>query len=94
MNLHAIHPERKAPMKPTAKGMRPIPPSKAGSLIMSMTFKKDSPKIGIKTIRKENWAMLSFLLPRISPVAIVVPERDNPGKTATACPRPIINASR
>ena len=52
------------------------------------------PRIGASTIRKENWATLSLRLPRISPVAIVVPERDRPGSVATACARPMMKASR
>ena len=34
-----------------------------------------------------------LLSPNNKPVAMVVPERDNPGITAQACARPIINAS-
>ena len=45
-------------------------------------------------MRKENCATDSFLFPRIRPVAMVVPERERPGSTAIACPKPIINASR
>ena len=54
INLQAKHPEKKAPKKPTAKGMKPIPLRSVGSLIISMTFRNVSPNIGIKTIRKEN----------------------------------------
>lgn len=38
--------------------------------------------------------MLSFLFPSKSPVAMVVPERESPGKTAIACDNPMMNASR
>jgi Ca-activated chloride channel family protein len=40
-----------------------------------------SPNMGTSTIRKENFATDSFLFPNNNPVAIVLPERDNPGKT-------------
>ena len=94
MNLHAKQPDMKAPRNPINKGVNPMPPSNAGSLMMSMTLRNVSPKIGIKTIRKENCAMLSFLFPRMRPVAMVVPERESPGNTARACPNPMMKASR
>ena len=49
-----------------------------------------SPRMGIRTIKNENFATSSFLTPSKSPVAIVVPERDKPGITATACASPIM----
>ena len=94
MNLQARQPDKKAPRNPINKGVNPMPPSNAGSLMMSMIFKNVSPKIGIKTMRNENCAMLSFLFPSMRPVAMVVPERESPGKTATACPKPMMKASR
>ena len=48
--------------------------------------------IGIRTMRNENCAMLSRRTPQMSPVAIVVPERESPGATAHAWPRPTTNA--
>ena len=36
--------------------------------------------------------MTSRLTPQIRPVEIVVPERDRPGATAKACPRPTAKA--
>ena len=93
MNLQAKHPDMNAAKKPTARGAKPIPPKSDGSSIISRTFKNVSPKIGISTMRNENCATLSFLLPSKRPVAIVVPERDKPGNTAIACPTPMMNAS-
>jgi hypothetical protein len=54
--------------------------------------KKVSPKMGINTIKKENFATSSFFTPNNKPVAMVVPERERPGKTATACANPIRKA--
>jgi len=51
-----------------------------------------SPKTGINTIKNENFATSSFLTPANNPVAMVDPERDNPGKMATACTIPINKA--
>ena len=53
-----------------------------------------SPKIGISTMRKENCATDSFFTPQSSPVAMVVPLRLNPGRTAIACAQPMMMASR
>ncbi len=61
---------------------------------MSMSSNNASPKIGMSTMRNENLATCSFLLPNIIPVAMVEPERDKPGKTATAWAKPIMKASR
>ena len=47
-------------------------------------LKKPSPKIGTITIRKENFATLSLLLPKMIPVAMVDPDLDSPGSTAQA----------
>ena len=57
-------------------------------------LKKASPSTGTKTIKKENLAIFSLLLPKRIPVAIVEPERESPGNTAHACANPIIKASR
>ena len=55
-----------------------------------LTSSNASPKMGGITIRKENWASFSFLLPNSKPVAIVLPLLLKPGNTATACAIPII----
>ncbi len=52
-----------------------------------------SPRMGIITIRNENLAICSRLSPMMMPVAIVDPERDRPGRTATAWAQPITKAS-
>ena len=59
---------------------------------MSITSRSASPSTGGMTIRKENCAIRSFLLPKSSPVAMVVPDLDRPGSTATACPIPMMKA--
>ena len=51
---------------------------------ISIVSRRASPNIGTNTIRNENCAMFSFLLPSNRPVAIVVPERESPGSTAHA----------
>ena len=56
--------------------------------------RRASPKMGGMTIRKENFARFSFLLPNNNPVAMVLPDRESPGNTAQACAKPIMNASR
>ena len=50
--------------------------------------------MGTSTIRKENWAMTSRFTPLIRPTAMVVPDRDRPGATAQAWPRPTTKACR
>ena len=49
--------------------------------------------MGGMTIRNENCASDSFLLPSSSPVAMVLPERDSPGITAQAWAIPMMKAS-
>ena len=44
------------------------------------------------TISNENWASFSFLLPSRRPVAMVEPDRDRPGSTATAWAMPMTKA--
>ena len=46
------------------------------------------------TMTKENVATCSRLSPKRIPVAMVVPERLRPGRTARACPQPITKESR
>ena len=53
MNLQAKHPDKKAPRKPTIRGIAPMPLKSAGFSIMSMMFKNVSPRIGISTMRNE-----------------------------------------
>ena len=56
-------------------------------------LKTFSPKIGISTIKNEKRATASFLTPNNKPTAIVDPDREIPGITATVCAIPIIKAS-
>ena len=54
--------------------------------------RKASPSMGTSTIRNENSATLLRDAPLRSPDDMVVPERESPGITATAWPRPITSA--
>ena len=59
---------------------------------ISLALSSASPKMGGMTIRNENCANFSFLLPSSKPVAMVLPERLKPGSTATACAIPMTKA--
>src|SRR5699024_8990360 len=92
IHLQAKQPEINAAIKPIINDKVGIPDCSAENS-PPINPKNDSPIIGTKTIRNENWASFSFLLPNSNPVAIVVPDLDNPGNTAKACDNPIIKAS-
>ena len=95
IHLQATQPDTKAATKPTANTpseMSPITEA-APYFTIFMVSSRASPRMGGMTMRKENWASLSLLLPRMSPVAMVEPERDRPGITATAWARPMMKAS-
>ena len=89
ITLQAKRPDTKADTKPRTRGRTPTeedpnsPPT---------TSRNVSPRIGTSTMRKENCAMTSLFTPQIRPVEMVVPERERPGTTAKACPRPTANA--
>ena len=68
------------------------PSAAASSPIRSLKSSRASPRMGGMTIRNENWAIFSFLLPSIRPVAMVLPERLRPGSTAQACAMPMTKA--
>lgn len=91
MNRHASQPEIKAAKKPVKSEDKGMEEADSSPEARTSAF---SPKMGMSTIRNENCATASFLLPNSRPVAIVVPLRDNPGSTATLCARPITKASR
>lgn len=91
MILHANIPDIKAAKKPTIIDSIGIPET-AGLKSPPMTLKNVSPSIGTRTIKNENCATASFFTPQSNPVAIVVPERDKPGKTAIAWDNPITKA--
>jgi hypothetical protein len=97
IHLQAKHPITKAAMKPTAIGNQPMDsvPAIASLDGIKIFFKSNnaSPKIGIITMKNENDATCSRLSPMMIPVAMVLPERLNPGNTATAWAMPMINAS-
>ena len=94
IHLQAMHPDMNAAKKPTISDKVDISaPAMEASFTIFIPSSKASPKIGGMTIRNENCANDSFLFPQISPVAIVEPERDNPGNTAQAWAKPMINAS-
>ena len=93
IQLHARKPEIKAAKKPTVSDNIEIPLSPCVKLPF-IKSRKAYPKIGTSTIRKENLATFSLLFPKRIPVAIVDPERDNPGNTAQAWAIPITKASR
>ena len=59
---------------------------------ISFTSRRASPRMGGMTIRKENCASFSLLLPRRRPVAMVLPERERPGNTARAWAMPMTKA--
>ena len=80
-------------MKPTINDKVGISPAIASPFIIFIPSSSASPNIGGITIRKENCASFALLSPNNKPVAIVLPERDNPGNTAHACARQMINAS-
>ena len=95
IHLQAAHPDRKAARKPTISAEVLISAFASDAPFMiSIPESNASPKIGGITIRKENCARVSFLLPRISPVAMVLPERESHGITAQAWASPIMKASR
>ena len=48
--------------------------------------------MGTSTMRKENLETSLRCTPSSRPVEMVVPERDRPGRTASACARPMMNA--
>lgn len=81
ITLQAKSPERKAERKPKNRGK---PATEEATNSPPTIWRKVSPKIGIKTIKKENCAITERLTPVISPVEMVVPERESPGTTATA----------
>ena len=89
MTREIIHLQAKQPVVKAAKnpanntiGESVVPlPAVEKSFIKS---KMASPKTGIKTIKNENFAIFSLLFPNNIPVEIVAPERESPGKTATA----------
>src|SRR5574344_1975923 len=95
IHLQAAQPARNAainPIESTPNDVSSLNAAVFAVLKRSIISNKASPKIGGITIRKENCASFSFLLPRRRPVAMVVPERESPGKTATACEIPMIKA--
>ena len=61
---------------------------------MSLSWRRASPRMGMMTMRKEKRATSSRLSPRMMPVAMVVPERERPGRMATAWAQPMMKASR
>ena len=81
INLQANIPVRKAAIKPTITATISIPEDEKSLLIMSLAI---FPKINGTTIKNENLAALARSTPNKTDVAIVAPERDMPGKIATA----------
>ena len=85
IHLQATQPEIKAAKKPIISAPILISALAAEAFFtISIPESSASPKIGGITMRKENCASVSFLFHKISPVAMVLPERDNPGMTAQA----------
>ena len=93
INRQARQPVTNADTKPATITPAEIPVAAASPALL-MRSSRASPRIGGSTIRNENCATTSRLLPSSRPVAIVVPERDRPGIAATACAQPMIHASR
>ena len=95
IHLQARHPEMNAAKNPIINAlvlMLPITASVPSFIILTVSSSA-SPKMGGITIKKENCAKDALLFPKSRPVAIVLPERERPGNTATACAKPMINAS-
>ena len=99
IHLQAIHPLTKAAKNPDIiadKGSASAAPFavrySCDGAKMCLKSIRASPRIGGITIRNENCASFCFELPRSSPVAIVEPERDSPGRTATVCAMPMMKA--
>ena len=86
IQLQARHPTINADRNPITIADKPTGDWTASDIADSGLIKSSTacPKMGITTIKKENCATCSRLSPRIIPVAIVVPERLKPGKTAIA----------
>ena len=93
IHLQAMHPLTKAATKPTMRGSVSISPNASSPLTALSTSRSASPRMGGMTMRNENCASFSFLLPSKMPVAIVEPERERPGSTAAACAKPMMKAS-
>ena len=64
-------------------------PSATASLMLMMF----APSTAGMDMRKENRTANFRLKPRVIPAAMVVPDRDRPGTTATACAQPTRSAS-
>ena len=94
IHLQAMQPKMKDAKKPTmaATGEMPLMASLKPTSNISLTSSRASPRMGGMTIRKENCASFSFLLPSSKPVAMVLPERERPGITAQACAIPMMKA--
>ena len=90
-----MQPTMKAAIKPTAIAVKPTGDSASpGAAPSTFTRSRSAwPRMGITTMKNENWATRSRLSPSRIPVAIVEPDRLRPGRTATAWAIPIINAS-
>ena len=82
IHLHASNPEINAAMNPIIRAPTPTPDSSV-NLPSKKSF-KFAPIIGTNTIRKENFAMPSFLFFSNNPVDIVAPDLEMPGKTSNA----------
>ena len=93
IHLQAMHPLTNAATKPTTRGNVSMPANASSPLAAFKTSSNASPSMGGMTIRNENWARFSFLLPSSKPVAMVEPERESPGSTAAAWARPMMKAS-
>ena len=93
IHLQAMHPEMNAARKPTMRGRVEMLPKTSSPFIIFITSSNASPRMGGITMRNENCASDSFLLPSSRPVAMVLPERDSPGMTAHACAMPMMRAS-
>ena len=93
ITLQAKRPLTKADTKPSRRGREPTPAPKDASPAATLRRSRlCSPMMGMSTMRKENWAMLSRFTPVRRPVAMVLPLRETPGMTAKACARPTTKA--
>lgn len=93
IHRQAINPQTKAAKKPNRSAARDIASVVSdgdGFPELSRTFLSVAPNINGSTIRKENRAAVVRSIFKITAVAIVLPERESPGRMAAIiCDSPI-----
>src|SRR5574344_668268 len=92
IHLQAAKPDTNAVREPMMIEREEVP-EEAAEKSPPTKFKNASPKMGMSTMRNENCATELFFTPHRSPVEMVAPERESPGRTAMAWATPMITAS-